>query len=83
MNIFGKNLDDNAVNKLLELLNSPEGQELKNKFANVDKAALMEQIKKTDFGNLNEKSLSDFLNNSDNYNLLEKLKNINLNDLKR
>lgn len=75
--------DNNSIQKLKSMLNSPEGENLKRKFAGVDKAELMRQLKNMNIDNLSESDIQRILSQVDSDQLISMLKNFNADNFKK
>ena len=77
MDFFGKKLDENTVNKLKEIINSPQGQKLKEELRNTDVKDLAEKLKGMDLSGVDMKDISEKIDSQDKNELIRKLKEVN------
>lgn len=77
MDFFGKKLDENTVNKLKEIINSPQGQKLKEELRNTDVKELAEKLKGMDLSGIDMKDISAKIDSQDKNELIRKLKEVN------
>ncbi len=82
MNFLGKNLDETMVDKIKQILNSPEGQKLKQELAEIDTRELTDKLKGINLNDIDLKDIADKIDKTDKNEIIDQLKNINSEFLK-
>ncbi len=83
MNFFGKNIDKKTIDTIAQILNTPEGQKLKQELSQVDKNAVLETFKRANLSQSEIDTVTSQISRASKEEILQKMRNANLNDLNK
>ena len=83
MNFFGRNIDKATVDKIAQMLNTPDGEMLKNKLSGLDKNEVLKAIENIDVSKLDFDDFVKSIQKLDKAELLNNLKNVDYSKFRR
>lgn len=81
--IYMERPDYNTIQKLKKMLDTPEGEQLKRKFSNIDKDKLLSQLKSMNINNITNSDIDRALSSVSSEQLIEMLKRLNTENFKK
>ena len=83
MNFFGRNIDKATVDKITQMLNTPEGEVLKSKLSGLDKNEVLKAIENIDVSKLDFDEFVKTVQSLDKTELLNTLKKVDYSKFRR
>ncbi len=83
MNFLGKNIDKATVDKIAQLLNTPEGEKIKRELSGLDKNEVLKSIENIDVSKLDFDEFVKQVQKLDKTEIINSLKNVDYSKFRR